>query len=49
VNPCQNCGQPIEPVDGPGVKYSHRHVESKRICCWDVYKPEIATPATGAE
>ena len=42
---CQHCHQPIEPVDGPGIKFPFRHSESKKIVCFDVYKPEMATPA----
>jgi uncharacterized protein YegP (UPF0339 family) len=41
---CAHCRQPIEPVDGPGKKYSHRHTESKRILCFGAYESEIATP-----
>lgn len=41
---CAHCRQPIEPVDGPGKKYSHRHTESKRILCFGSYESEIATP-----
>ena len=46
---CQNCQRTIESIDSPNGPYTHRHVESKRICCRSVYEPEIATPITQPE
>jgi hypothetical protein len=47
---CIHCGLPIERVGNPlATKYAHRHAESKRISCYDHYRPEIATPSSGVE
>ena len=49
---CQTpgCGKAIEPVpDGFRSPSGYLHTASNRVCCFDVYKPDFATPASQPE
>lgn len=47
---CGNCGRLIENVAPDETSPTgYVHAISRRVCCFDVYKPEYATPVTQPE